>query len=105
MVPSFVGSPLLAGFPSFTGSPLFVGVPGGAELLVIFLVALVMFGLPIVLLGGGLYLYRRTQSDRPASEEIEALREEVERLREDVRRMSDDRPKDRPADDRLDDEQ
>ena len=84
---------------------LFLGVPGGVELLIILLVALVVFGLPIVLIGGGLYLYRQTQSDRPASEEIEALREEVERLREDVQQIGGDRPKDQPSDDRLDDDQ
>lgn len=70
--------------------PLFGPVPGGLELAVIFLVALVMFGLPIVLLGGGLYLYRTTQSDAPADEEIRALRREVEQLREEIDQLEDD---------------
>jgi sec-independent protein translocase protein TatA len=84
--------------PWLPTSPLFLGVPGGVELLVILLVALVVFGLPIVLIGGGLYLYRQTQSDRPANEEIEALREEVHRLREDVQQMNDDPLTDHSAD-------
>ena len=71
-------------------TPLFGPVPGGAEIIVIFLIALVLFGLPIVLLGGGLVLYRRNKSERPAGEEFEALRTEVQQLREEVRRMNDE---------------
>ncbi|WP_170977195.1 preprotein translocase subunit TatA [Halorussus salinisoli] len=71
--------------------PLQVGVPGGIELLIILLVALLVFGLPVVLIGGGLYLYRQSQSDRPASEEVEALRREVERLREDIDQLNDEK--------------
>jgi sec-independent protein translocase protein TatA len=69
---------------------LFLGVPGGIELLILLFIALVVFGLPIVLLGGGLYLYRRTQSDESASDELEALRTEVEQLREEIQRMERD---------------
>ena len=70
--------------------PLVLGVPGGAELLVILLIALVVFGLPVVLLGGGFLLYRRSQSDRPADDEITALRTEIQQLREEVQRMNDE---------------
>ncbi|PSQ50102.1 preprotein translocase subunit TatA [Halobacteriales archaeon SW_6_65_15] len=69
--------------------PLFGPVPGGMEIMVILLVALLLFGLPVILIGGGLYLYHQSRSDRPADEEIAALREEVQHLREDVRRMND----------------
>jgi sec-independent protein translocase protein TatA len=87
--------------PTIGLAPLFVGVPGGPELLVILLMAVVMFGLPVVLLGGGLYLYRRTQSDRPANEEIAALRREVERLRDDIDQLDDDQREDRSSDDSM----
>ena len=70
-------------------TPLFGPVPGGMEIIVILFMALVLFGLPVILIGGGLYLYHRSQSDRPADEEIAALREEVRRLREDIDRMND----------------
>ena len=90
--------PLALDGPAFaTDVPLFVGVPGGPELLVILLIAIVMFGLPVVLLGG-LYLYRRSQSDRPAGEELAALRREVELLREEINRLDDESG----GDDRLD---
>ncbi|PSP55966.1 hypothetical protein BRC82_03095 [Halobacteriales archaeon QS_1_67_19] len=69
--------------------PLFGPVPGGMEIIVILLMAVVMFGLPVVLIGGGLYLYRQSQSDRPAGEEIAALRQEVEQLREEVQQIDD----------------
>lgn len=68
--------------------PLQFGVPGAMELFVILLIAIIVFGVPVVLIAGGLYLYRRTQTDRPASEEIEALRAEVERLREEIDRLN-----------------
>ena len=70
--------------------PLFGPVPGALELLVIVLVALVVFGLPIVLLGGGLYLYRTAQSDDSTAEEIEALRREVRQLREEIDQLDDE---------------
>ncbi|UPV73331.1 hypothetical protein M0R89_12330 [Halorussus limi] len=69
--------------------PLFGPVPGGMEIAVILLVALLVFGLPIVLIGGGLVLYRETQSDGPASEEVESLRREVRHLREEIDELDD----------------
>ena len=70
--------------------PLFGPVPGGMEILVILLIAVLLFGLPLVLLGGGLYLYRQSQSDQPGGDDLDALRREVEALREEVRRLNDD---------------
>ena len=70
--------------------PLQVGVPGGPELLILLLVAVILFGIPIVLIAGGLVLYRQAQTDQPASEEIESLRREVQRLREEIDELDDD---------------
>ena len=70
--------------------PLQVGVPGGLELLVIALMAVIVFGVPVLLVGG-YYLYRQSRSDRPAGEEIESLRREVERLREEINRLDDEK--------------
>ncbi|MFC4449297.1 hypothetical protein [Halorussus aquaticus] len=71
--------------------PLQVGVPGGPELVILLLVAVVLFGIPIVLVASGLVLYRRMQSDGPAGEEVEALRREVQRLREEVDELNDEK--------------
>lgn len=87
--------------PTIGLAPLFGPVPGGMEIIIILLMAVVMFGLPVVLLGGGLYLYRQTQSDRPANEEIAALQREVERLREDIDQLDDDQREDQSSDDSV----
>ncbi len=60
------------------------------ELIVIFIMAILLFGIPIVLIAGGLALYRQTQTDQPASEEIESLRREVQRLREEIDELDDE---------------
>jgi cell division protein FtsB len=70
--------------------PLFGPVPGGIEILVILLIAVVMFGLPLVLLGGGFYLFRRSKSDSAEADELAALCREVERLREEIERLEDE---------------
>jgi cell division protein FtsB len=70
---------------------LFLGLPGGIELLIIFFVAIVLFGLPVLLVAGGFYLYRNSQSDRPANEEVESLRKEVARLREEIEELNDEK--------------
>lgn len=58
--------------------PLFPGVPGGPELLVILLVAIIAFGLPVVLIAAGVIGYRRLdKGDRV--EELEQRVEELER--------------------------
>jgi len=71
--------------------PLFLGFPGAVELLVILLIAVILFGIPLVVLGGGLYLYRSSQSENAPAEEIEALREEVRQLREEIQESDDER--------------
>jgi cell division protein FtsB len=70
---------------------LFLGLPGGIELLIIFFIAIVLFGLPVLLVAGGFYLYRNSQSDRPANEEVESLRKEVARLREEIEELNDEK--------------
>lgn len=56
--------------------PLQMPIPGGVELLVILLVLVVLFGVPLVLLGGGYLLFRRRREARLA--ELEARIDELE---------------------------
>lgn len=56
-------------------------VPGGIELLVILLVAIMLFGVPLVLIVGGLFLYRRVDSGEEDDARIERLEREVAELR------------------------
>ncbi|WP_240334643.1 hypothetical protein [Halorussus sp. MSC15.2] len=70
--------------------PLFGPVPGGMEMMVILLVAVLMFGLPLALLGGGFFLYQRSNSDGVADDELDALRREVELLREEIQQLDDE---------------
>ena len=77
--------------PPFGSAPLFGPVPGGMEIAVIFLVAILMFGVPIALAGGLLVAYRHVTSDAGEESELEALRHEVEYLREEVERLEDTR--------------
>ena len=71
--------------------PVFGPVPGGLEMIVVLLVMVLMFGLPLALLGGGFFLYRRSKSDDVGDDELRALRREVERLREEVQRLEDEK--------------
>ncbi|WP_115862837.1 FtsB family cell division protein [Halorussus litoreus] len=90
MVPS-LGSPAPFDLLALSDPiPLFGPVPGGMEIIVILLVMMLMFGVPLVLLGGGLYVYRESKSDQPAGEELAALRQEVRALREEVEQLDDD---------------
>lgn len=57
-----------------------MGVPGGLELLVVLVVTLVLYGVPLLVVVGGGYLYYRSRED--TSERIESLEREVARLRE-----------------------
>jgi hypothetical protein len=70
--------------------PLFPGMPGGIELLVIFVMMLMLFGVPVVvvLLGGAAWLRSNDASD----ERIEELEEEVEQLRANQSGESDAEP-------------
>ncbi|WP_162224609.1 hypothetical protein [Halorussus amylolyticus] len=70
--------------------PLFGPVPGGLELIIIFFVVVLMFGLPLALLGGGFFVYQRSKPEAPADDELRALRREVEALREEIERLDDD---------------
>lgn len=56
-------------------------VPGGIELLVILLVAIMLFGVPLVLIVGGLFLYRRVDGSEEDDARIERLEREVAELR------------------------
>ena len=70
--------------------PLFGPVPGGVELIIIFFVIVLLFGLPLALLGGGFFLYRRSKADGVPDDEIAELRREVELLREEIRQLDDE---------------
>ncbi|OTF04050.1 preprotein translocase subunit TatA [Halorubrum sp. SD612] len=72
----------------------FGGVPGGPELVIVLIIAVLLFGVPLVLVGGAV-LYLTTRSDDgseagasgaggPDAERIAELEAEVERLREKV---------------------
>ncbi|MCO8245073.1 MULTISPECIES: hypothetical protein [unclassified Haladaptatus] len=55
--------------------PLFGPVPGGMELIVIFIMAILLFGVPLTIFGGIFVLHRRSQ------EQVSELRDEVDELR------------------------
>jgi sec-independent protein translocase protein TatA len=75
--------------------PAFGGVPGGPELVIIMVIAVVLFGVPLVLVAAAV-LYLATRSDDEATtaeaataetaddDRIAELEAEVERLREQV---------------------
>ena len=64
--------------------PLQMGVPGGPELLVILLILLLLFGLPILLLGVGGFLYLRSNADDDTKERIAELESEIDELKSDL---------------------
>ncbi|TKX75598.1 preprotein translocase subunit TatA [Halorubrum sp. GN11_10-6_MGM] len=65
--------------------PAFGGVPGGPELLILLIIAVLLFGVPLVLLGGGvLFLALRSDDEDAEADRIAELEAEVERLREQV---------------------
>ncbi|RLM76421.1 preprotein translocase subunit TatA [Halorubrum sp. Atlit-26R] len=69
--------------------PAFGGVPGGPELLILLVIAVLLFGVPLVLVGGAvLYLTTRSEDETAAEttddDRIAELEAEVERLREQV---------------------
>lgn len=66
--------------------PLFPGVPGGPELLVLLIIVVLLFGIPIVLIAGGVIAWRGTQSDdENRVEALESRVAELERELEDAR--------------------
>ncbi|WP_049970990.1 hypothetical protein [Haladaptatus cibarius] len=72
MIPQF-GSVSL-----FESVPLFGPIPGGMELFVIFIMALMLFGLPLTIFGGLFVAHKRSKED------MEELKREVSELREQV---------------------
>ena len=64
--------------------PLQMGVPGGPELLVILLILLLLFGLPILLLGVGGFLYLRSNAYDETKERIAELESEIDELKSDL---------------------
>jgi sec-independent protein translocase protein TatA len=70
--------------------PAFGGVPGGPELIIILVIAVVLFGVPLVLVAGAVvYLATRDEDEAATTEtadddRIAELEAEVERLREQV---------------------
>ena len=64
--------------------PAFPGVPGGVELLIILLVLVVVFGLPLVLIVGAVFLGWNVLGSR--GERVEKLEERVDELERELER-------------------
>jgi sec-independent protein translocase protein TatA len=64
--------------------PLQMGIPGGPELVVILLVLLLLFGIPLVLLGVGGFAYLRANADDDTKERIAELEGEIDQLKADL---------------------
>ena len=65
--------------------PLFPGIPGGAELLIVLLVMVVVLGVPTLLVGAAAFFgLRYFRGGDTREERIEELEREVERLRRNV---------------------
>jgi len=81
--------------------PAFGGIPAGPEIVIILLIAVLLFGVPLVVIAGVvLFLKLRSDGDEADTDRIAELEAEVERLREKV----DDEPHeddDRDGDNRL----
>ncbi len=50
--------------------PLFGPVPGGMELVVIFIIALMLFGIPLTIFGGMFLALRRTNGTSTSQREV-----------------------------------
>ncbi|WP_458189268.1 hypothetical protein [Haladaptatus sp. NG-WS-4] len=70
--------------------PLFGPVPGGLELLVILVMAILMFGLPLTIFGGLFLLYRRSKTESASKDDVAELKDEVTQLREEIRRRDEE---------------
>jgi len=65
--------------------PAFGGVPAGPELVIIMLIAVLLFGVPVVVIAGAvLFLKLRSDGAETDADRIAELEAEVERLREKV---------------------
>ena len=70
--------------PSGAFVPAFPGIPGGPELLIIFLIVIVVFGLPLVLVAGAVFLGWNVLGSR--GERVEELEERVAELERELER-------------------
>ncbi|WP_458206404.1 hypothetical protein [Haladaptatus sp. NG-SE-30] len=66
--------------------PLFGPVPGGMEILVIIIMAIMLFGLPLTIFGGLYLVYKRSQTEQASKDDVAKLENEVSELREEIRR-------------------
>ena len=64
--------------------PAFPGIPGGPELLIILLIMIVLFGLPLVLIVGAVFLGWNVLGSR--GERVEELEERVAELERELDR-------------------
>ncbi len=81
--------------------PAFGGVPAGPELVIILLIAVLLFGVPLVVIAGAvLFLKLRSDGESADADRIAELEAEVERLREQVGDEPNGRDE-RDGDDRL----
>ena len=64
--------------------PAFPGVPGGVELLIILLIVIIVFGLPLVLIVGAVFLGWNVLGSR--GERVEELEERVAELERELER-------------------
>lgn len=56
-------------------------IPGGVELLVIFVIVVLLFGIPLAIVALAVVLLRGSRGDGDVEAEVRALREEVAELR------------------------
>jgi predicted homoserine dehydrogenase-like protein len=66
-------------------------VPGGIELAVILLIAVLLFGLPIALVAGYVVLSRARQGDAVTEEDVEEIKEELTELRAAMEEVRDEK--------------
>jgi sec-independent protein translocase protein TatA len=66
--------------------PLFPGIPGGPELLVIFLIMVLMFGIPLVLIAGGVGGAKLLGDSKRKDERVEELETRVQELERQLER-------------------
>ena len=78
--------------------PAFGGIPAGPELVIILFIAVLLFGVPLVVIAGAVLLFTlRSDGEGTDADRIAELEAEVERLREKV----DDEPAERDEEDGL----
>ena len=69
--------------------PLFV--PGGIELVVIFLITVLLFGVPLALVAGYVVLSRARQGDAVTEEDVAELQAELTEIREAIEDVRDEK--------------